>query len=84
MLFPVAGEHATPQHLRDHLFDLRKKGFNRLFQDGRMFEFSTPESLLDIDFAKPVFVLVDRLAIAPDCTSASSTASRSATAKRAK
>jgi len=26
-------------------FDLRKKGFNRLFQDGRLFEFSTPESL---------------------------------------
>ena len=38
--------------LRDHLFDLRKKGFNRLFQDGRMFEFSTPESLLDIDFTQ--------------------------------
>ena len=28
-----------------------------------MFEFSTPESLLDVDFSKPVFVLVDRLAI---------------------
>ena len=52
--------------LRDRLFELRKNGFNRLFQNGRLFEFSTPESLLDIDFAKPVFVLVDRIAIAPD------------------
>ncbi len=63
-LFPVNREHETDtQALRDHLFDLRKKGFNRLFQEGRTFEFSTPESLLDIDFSKPVFVLVDRLAI---------------------
>ena len=61
-LFPC-GEHATTQALRDHLFELRKKGFTRLFQDGRLFEFSTPESLLDIDFAKPVHVLVDRIVI---------------------
>ncbi len=64
-LFPC-GEHASTQALRDHLFELRKKGFTRLFQGGRLFEFSTPESLLDIDFSKPVFVLVDRLSIAPD------------------
>jgi excinuclease ABC subunit A len=63
-LFPVGAEaHPNTQALRDHLFDLRKKGFNRLFQVGRIFEFSTPESLLDIDFSKPLFVLVDRLAI---------------------
>ena len=64
-LFPT-GQHAGTQALRDHLFDLRKKGFNRLFQGGRTFEFSTPESLLDIDFSKPLFVLVDRIAIGPD------------------
>jgi excinuclease ABC subunit A len=64
-LFPC-GEHPTSDALRDHLFELRKKGFNRLFQSGRLFEFSTPESLLDIDFSKPVFALVDRLAIGPD------------------
>jgi excinuclease ABC subunit A len=64
VLFPC-GSHATNEALRDHLFDLRKKGFNRLFQGGRLFEFSTPESLLDIDFGKPLFVLVDRLAIGP-------------------
>ena len=33
---------------------------------GEIFEFSTPESLLDIDFAQPVFVLVDRLVVSPD------------------
>jgi excinuclease ABC subunit A len=64
-LFPT-GDHGSTQALRDHLFELRKKGFNRLFQGGRLFEFSTPESLLDIDFAKPLFVLVDRIAINPD------------------
>jgi excinuclease ABC subunit A len=63
-LFEVAGREAAT--LRDQLFELRKKGFTRLFQAGRVFEFSTPESLLDIDFSKPVFALVDRLAIAPD------------------
>ena len=63
-LFPVnRTAHPDTKALGDHLFDLRKKGFNRLFQEGRTFEFSTPESLLDIDFAKPVFVLIDRLAV---------------------
>jgi excinuclease ABC subunit A len=61
-LFPVAKEESN-EALRDRLFDLRKKGFNRLFQNGRVFEFSTPESLLDIDFSQPVFVLVDRIAL---------------------
>jgi excinuclease ABC subunit A len=63
---PVKSAHPDTQKLRDHLFELRKKGFNRLFQEGRMFEFSTPESLLDIDFAKPLYVLADRIAIGPD------------------
>jgi excinuclease ABC subunit A len=48
------------------LFDLRKRGFNRLLQNGQLFEFSTPESLLEIDFSKPLFVLVDRIAVSPD------------------
>ncbi len=64
-LFPC-GDHGSAQALRDHLFELRKKGFNRLFQSGRLFEFSTPESLLDIDFSQPLYVLVDRIAISPD------------------
>ena len=64
-LFPVRTAGAGSAALRDQLFDLRKKGFNRLFQEGRLFEFSTPESLLEIDFTKPLFALVDRLSIAP-------------------
>src|SRR5438876_3500912 len=32
--------------LKIRLFDLRKAGFNRLYQSGQIFEFSTPESLL--------------------------------------
>ncbi len=61
-LFPVsvtAGSDASA--LRDRLFELRKKGFNRLFQAGQTFEFSTPESLLGIDFSKPLHVLADRI-----------------------
>ena len=52
--------------IKTRLFDLRKRGFNRLFQNGQIFEFSTPESLLDINFAEPVFGLVDRLVVAAD------------------
>lgn len=52
--------------LRDRLFELRAKGFNRLYQDGEVREFSTPESLLELNFSKPVFALVDRFAIASD------------------
>jgi excinuclease ABC subunit A len=52
--------------LKARLFDLRKRGFNRLYQNGQIFEFSTPESLLDVNFAEPVFLLVDRLVVAPD------------------
>ncbi|HVT97829.1 MAG TPA: hypothetical protein VHE33_09995, partial [Acidobacteriaceae bacterium] len=40
--------------LRERLGDLRKRGFNRLYQNGNIYEFSTPESLLEIDFALPV------------------------------
>src|SRR5207302_2965149 len=52
--------------LRERLFDLRKKGFGRLFQNGQIFEFATPESLLDIDFRQPVYVLIDRIVVGPD------------------
>jgi excinuclease ABC subunit A len=63
-LFPVKA--ADQASLRERLFDLRKKGFNRLFQNGQTFEFSTPESLLEIDFTKPVFILADRIVVRPD------------------
>ena len=39
------------------------------FQAGRVHEFSSPETLLDIDFSQPVYVVVDRLAIGPDMRS---------------
>ncbi len=55
--------------IKARLFDLRKRGFNRLFQNGQLFEFSTPESLLDINFSRPVFALVDRLAVSADARS---------------
>jgi excinuclease ABC subunit A len=62
---------ATPAQdaLRQALLDLQKRGFNRLYQDGRIHEFSSPETLLDVDFAKPVYVLVDRLAVNPESRS---------------
>jgi len=62
VLFPLPQGLKT-YALRNHLFELRKRGFSRLFQAGQTFEFSTPESLLDLDFSKPVFALVDRIAI---------------------
>ncbi len=52
--------------VKTRLFDLRKSGFNRLYQAGQIFEFSTPESLLDLDFDQPVFVLVDRLTVSAE------------------
>src|SRR6266404_2806464 len=52
--------------IKTRLFDLRKRGFNRLFQNGQVFEFSTPESLLDVNFSEPVFGLVDRLVVSAD------------------
>jgi excinuclease ABC subunit A len=52
--------------LRQRLTDLRTRGFNRLYQQNRIFEFSSPESLLEVDFTQPVFVLVDRIAVSTE------------------
>jgi len=57
---------AISDSLKDRLFDLRKRGFNRLYQNGQIFEFSTPESLLEINFGNAVFMLVDRLGVAAE------------------
>ncbi len=63
-LFPIKADgRLEAGALRDRLFELRKRGFSRLFQNGTTFEFSTPESLLEIDFAKPVYILADRIVI---------------------
>jgi excinuclease ABC subunit A len=58
-----------PDAIRQSLISLRKRGFNRLYQAARVFEFSSPEELLDVDFGKPLYVLVDRLALSPEIRS---------------
>ena len=64
-----ADEGQLSESLKTRLFDLRKAGFNRLYQAGQVFEFSTPESLIDINFSEPVFVLVDRLSVSAESRS---------------
>ena len=55
--------------LKDRLLELRRRGYNRLYQNGAIVEFSTPESLLELDFSQPIFVLIDRLSLSPDIRS---------------
>jgi excinuclease ABC subunit A len=62
----AAASNLPSDAIKARLFDLRKRGFNRLFQKGQVFEFSTPESLLDVNFSEPVFGLVDRLVVSAD------------------
>ncbi|HUX45082.1 MAG TPA: excinuclease ABC subunit UvrA [Terracidiphilus sp.] len=66
----AAATHATFEPLNEamkaRLVDLRKSGFNRLYQRGQIFEFSTPESLLDVDFTQPLFILLDRIVVSAD------------------
>ena len=56
----------SQEALRNALSAIQKRGFNRLYQDGRLHEFSSPETLLDADFTRPVYVVVDRLAVSPE------------------
>jgi excinuclease ABC subunit A len=65
----AAGGSGLTEQIKTRLFELRKAGFNRLYQAGQVFEFSTPESLLDIRFDQPVFVLVDRLTVSAESRS---------------
>jgi excinuclease ABC subunit A len=53
----------SPEAVRLALGALQRRGFQRLYQAGRVHEFSSPETLLDVDFSQPVYVVVDRLAI---------------------
>jgi excinuclease ABC subunit A len=62
----TAAESPLTEALKARLIELRASGFNRLYQQGRIFEFSTPESLLDLDFTLPVFVLLDRIVVSAD------------------
>ena len=56
----------SQEALRNALSAIQKRGFNRLYQDGRLHEFSSPETLLDMNFSRPVYVVVDRLAVNPE------------------
>jgi excinuclease ABC subunit A len=66
--------------VRDRLGELRRRGFGRLWQasvdglgGGKIVEFSTPESLLELDFnvleTRPIYVLMDRLALSSEVRS---------------
>ena len=52
--------------MKGRLLELRASGFNRLYQNGQIYEFSTPESLIDVDFAQPVYVLLDRIVVSAE------------------
>jgi excinuclease ABC subunit A len=60
------GDSLHTETLKARLNELRAGGFNRLYQRGKIFEFSTPESLLDLDFTLPVFVLLDRVVVSAE------------------
>ncbi|MGA3137096.1 MAG: excinuclease ABC subunit UvrA [Terracidiphilus sp.] len=62
----TGGDSPHTETLKARLTELRGNGFNRLYQQGRIFEFSTPESLLDLDFTLPVFVLLDRIVVSAE------------------
>ncbi len=51
---------------KERLAEMRARGFNRLYQQGKIVEFSNPESLLDLDFGQGVYALVDRLVVSSE------------------
>ena len=73
---PAAAVFDLTDALKERLGELRRRGFNRLWQAdreggaGRIVEFSTPESLLELDFQsaaeRPIYVLADRLALSTE------------------
>jgi len=63
---PAAAPSPLSEAMKSRLVELRANGFNRLYQHERIFEFSSPESLLDLDFSLPVFVLIDRIVVSPE------------------
>ena len=70
----VAADLSEP--LKERLGELRRRGYNRLWQadeqagGGKIVEFSSPESLLELDFGaaadRPIYVLIDRLALSAE------------------
>jgi excinuclease ABC subunit A len=71
---------SVTESLKERLSELRRRGYNRLWQAdaeggaGRIVDLSTPESLLELDFPaaivdRPIFVLADRLALSAESRS---------------
>ena len=60
---PKEEKNPLTEAMKARLVELRQAGFNRLYQNGSICEFSTPESLLELDFTLPVFVLLDRVVV---------------------
>ncbi len=65
VLYPLP-KNQNQEQLAALLTDLKRRGFSRLYQNGQTFDYSRPESLLDVDFSKTAYVLVDRLKMTPD------------------
>src|SRR5215510_12148497 len=65
VLYPLPANQPQDR-LAAQLTELKRRGFSRIYQNGQTFDYSRPESLLDVDFSQPAYVLVDRLKIAPD------------------
>ena len=59
-------QSAEREIIRQVLLDLRKHGFNRLYQNQHIVELSDPEALLSLNFSEELFVLADRLVIQAD------------------
>ena len=57
---------AEREIIRQLLLDLRKHGFNRLYQNQQIVELSDAEALLSLNFSEELFVLADRLVIQSD------------------
>jgi excinuclease ABC subunit A len=62
----ASADSPLSESLKARLVELRAAGFNRLYQQGSIFEFSTPESLIDLDFTLPVFILLDRIVVSAE------------------
>ena len=62
VLFPIP-RLETESEVADCLGNLKRRGFGKLLQDGNTYEYSRPDSLIDVDFTRPTYVLVDRLRV---------------------
>ena len=69
---PAKKKKAAPADdslLKARLTELRTRGFLRLYQNGAVIDLSAPEAVLEVNFAEPVYVIIDRIVIAPDIRS---------------